>query len=245
MHRLKLSIQHSTTKCKNPSKHADSKQICNLFCIHAFPIPSESARYHTDAASFVNYMGKKKKIIYARWNQSITKIIHKYKNTWALSKPWAQGATSSTPDPQHYKWEAGNPSTSLMHSNSKVHSRSSRPLLRMLYLQRGHVALIRSHLMMHPEWKWCLQGRESSSVPSSYCARQMQHSCENKTNFRKRRWCIWDDGTLQAMFVINHIYARDSQWLALKCLDTGCAYGLAQWARKGSNVGKKGKKIIT
>ena len=48
--------------------------------------------------------------------------------------------------------------------------------LRMLYLQSGQVALIRSHLIMHVEWKWWLHGSAWSSVPSSYGIRQTQHS---------------------------------------------------------------------
>ena len=51
--------------------------------------------------------------------------------------------------------------------------------LRILNLQSGQVAFIRSHLLMHPQWKWWLHGRVQSSAPSTYRERQMQHSCEN------------------------------------------------------------------
>jgi len=47
----------------------------------------------------------------------------------------------------------------------------------MLYLQRGHVALILSHFTIQVEWKWWLQGRAWSSAPSSYELRHMQQSC--------------------------------------------------------------------
>uniref|UniRef100_A0A2P2JSA2 Uncharacterized protein MANES_08G066900 n=1 Tax=Rhizophora mucronata TaxID=61149 RepID=A0A2P2JSA2_RHIMU len=46
----------------------------------------------------------------------------------------------------------------------------------MLNLQRGHVAFIRSHLLMHLQWKWWLHGRVYNSTPSTYLERQMQHS---------------------------------------------------------------------
>ena len=62
-----------------------------------------------------------------------------------------------------------------------VIQRISLPL-RMLYLQRGQVALIRSHLTMHVEWKWWLHGSAWSSVPSSYGVRQMQHSWKEEKN---------------------------------------------------------------
>lgn len=41
------------------------------------------------------------------------------------------------------------------------------PVLRMLNLQRGQVALMRSHLSMQVSWKWCLHESSLSSVPFS------------------------------------------------------------------------------
>jgi hypothetical protein len=57
--------------------------------------------------------------------------------------------------------------------------------LRMLYLHSGQVAWIRSHLIMHVEWKWWLHGSAHSSIPSSYVARQMQHSYKHQMNNEK------------------------------------------------------------
>lgn len=56
--------------------------------------------------------------------------------------------------------------------------------LRMLYLQSGQFACIRSHFVMHIEWKWWLQGRADSSTPSSYDERHMQHSASSRRRIR-------------------------------------------------------------
>lgn len=73
---------------------------------------------------------------------------------------------------REWTWSLGNSSIPFLHTCSFP--------LRMLYLQRGHVAFILSHFTMHVEWKWWLQGRAWSSVPSSYELRHMQHSYEKK-----------------------------------------------------------------
>jgi hypothetical protein len=48
--------------------------------------------------------------------------------------------------------------------------------LRILNLQSGQVAFVRSHRLMHALWKWWVQGSRYSSVPSTYGHRQIQHS---------------------------------------------------------------------
>lgn len=48
--------------------------------------------------------------------------------------------------------------------------------LRILNLQSGQVAFVRSHRLMHALWKWWEQGSRYSSVPSTYGHRQIQHS---------------------------------------------------------------------
>lgn len=48
--------------------------------------------------------------------------------------------------------------------------------LRILNLHSGQVAFVRSQRLMHPQWKWCVQGRRYSSSPSTYGHRQIQHS---------------------------------------------------------------------
>lgn len=55
-------------------------------------------------------------------------------------------------------------------------SQTNVSALRILNLQSGQVAFVRSHRLMHPQWKWWVQGRRYSSSPATYGDRQIQHS---------------------------------------------------------------------
>lgn len=50
---------------------------------------------------------------------------------------------------------------------------------------------MRSHLVMHVQWKWWLQGRAANSAPSSYDERQTQHSWRNKGSISKAQDKHW------------------------------------------------------
>jgi hypothetical protein len=96
------------------------------------------------------------------------------------------------------------------HAQVDIHT-SSLPLLllllRMLYLHRGHVALICSHLSIQPQWKWCPQGSSRSSAPSSYPERQIQHSWIDHVNNGFIQW-IWLSYRLDDWFATKPMQIR-------------------------------------
>ncbi len=78
----------------------------------------------------------------------------------------------------------------------------------ILYLQRGQVAFMRSHLSIQALWKWCLQGISRNSTPSSYGNRQMQHSCIShnpEVVYTISVWKMWEHTKSASTIYISSI----------------------------------------
>lgn len=82
------------------------------------------------------------------------------------------------------KWPSGLKPRYRAKSGLKEKGQTNESALRILHLQRGQLAFIRSHLLMHTQWKLWLQGRVQSSTPSTYRERQMQHSYQTGMQIR-------------------------------------------------------------